>query len=227
MSEDQGVQETPTDQAGEVPEDPIKNLKTEFGRKIENLNKVQTDTSSHLKALTDATQKLAEQLRPKQDPSDEDAEWLTEPAKAKAKLKEEIRAEIEQSQAAVTQAQASQQAKYNELLGQFPELGNPSNELVKKAQSFIGDRQLTPELMEAAVFRAATEMGVKPASLRDSGSDEFTGSSSKRTSKPDTKGDVPDTMMQFAQLLGQPVDDPEYQKRLKKHMERKDWMRYR
>ena len=232
------VQETTTGTNGDgdaaKADDPMKNLKAEFNRKIGN---VENQTKQQIDALTQANSDLQNLLRqqavanaPAKEPEDDEL-WITDPGKAKAQFREQLLTEMRAEQAAATQAASAQQNKYQEMAVDFPELYQAQSELVVKANEIfnkVPEKDRTnPHVVEATILKAATQLGIKPKGQRSEADKEFVGSSSGKPNKPDTQEEAPSNMMEFARLLGRPVDDPEYKKRLSKTRERKDWLSYK
>jgi len=210
-------------------EDPMKNLKSEFDRKLKNL---EANASEKMDALTKANTELLQRLAPQPKPAEpeDDDLWLTDPGTAKENLRKQILAEVRQEAATAQQATQVQQTTYNEMAKSFPELYEPNSPLVRKANEYFSkvaaEQKTDPNVIEASILKAAMEIGLKPVSKRTkSDTDDFVAGSSKKTAK--AGGEMPDTMMQFAKLLGQPVDDPKYIERLRKHASRKNWMNYK
>jgi hypothetical protein len=227
MSEDNNTQGAPEAAAEEAAAakpaaeaDRIGNLKSEFDRKLDNINS--------------QFEKLTQMLEPKQAPQptapskkvsvfeneDEFASTIEERATQKAT---EISARMIQTQkqfdAVVAQATSN-----------YPELNDPSTSVYQKLKSKLdsqhGALKGTPEGFRMAVLEAAAEEGLVPAAKRPksaSGSDDFSISSSGSQSsrRPSREPEIDQESIEFAQLIGAPTNNKEFQKFMKNASQRK------
>ncbi len=242
------------DQNGTPPEsgDDIKNIKSEFARKTENLQKMLADQNARSEAMMQAIIQMQQaKAAAKQDISTSEDELdnigvdpIDDPKKfakivTQRATERAIKAASEQAQESA-RANQEQQSTLVKLAGEYPELNQVDSDLYKKALEL--SRQMPESYrnssigLKAAVREAAAELGVLPVNKRskkDSDSDDFTvdsGSSENRraTQKRASKDDELDpTTLAWAELLGRPVNDPKYIESLKKTAQRKDWKRYK
>jgi hypothetical protein len=135
-----------------------------------------------------------------------------------------------------SQAQAKQTQTLSQLVREYPELNDDSNPLTKKAveiyQSMPEDEKSSPMAYKLAVKEAASELSVKPISKRsqeESDSYSVSGNSGSSYSPANTRkkkeDDIDQKTLEFAKLLGRPVDDPAYREKLKNLSKRK-WSKY-
>lgn len=191
MSTNEG-QETGQEQpTAEAPaEDPVKNLKSEFSRKMGNMEEQLQQLYQHVVAQG-GTKTPAQAAAPKKA-----SELLYEdPDLAIAQIKSEIRSEIEGQRAVETQTQSAitqLSADYPELVDVKSDLRKASEQNYAKLPKHLRD---TPEGYKLAVREAAADLGVIVSSKRkaaDNSNDDFvvpgrgsSGQSSRRPSKAD------------------------------------------
>lgn len=225
MEDNQGV-ETPSTENESTPpaEDPIKNLKAEMNRKLEN-------TNAQLQALLAA---INTQNKPAAAPEvaakkvsvfdDEDA--------YAARIKAETAAEIKR-EFAIQQAQQTKQAQtINQLVADFPELTQQDHALTKRAveiyNSLSDDEKQSPIAYKAAVKEAALELDLKPKSKRQASSKEndtfALGGNTAGTKRPAPTSEVDKVRESLAEAFGLKVT-PELKERLKQHA-KKDFKRF-
>jgi hypothetical protein len=209
------------------PQDPIKNLKAEFGRKQENIE-------NQLKASQEALQAIMAKLDQQSKPA-----AATKPTKVSvfddeeafaASIKEEVRKEFREEQQVTSQYQTIAGQLYN----QYPELNDQGSELFKAAQEKL--KGLSPEqmmkqpmLLKTAVLEAAAENGIRPRHKRSQDDDNFSvgaGSAGRRSpSKP--KDELDPQVLETARLMGRDVSDPKVVESLKKAAKRTNWGQYK
>lgn len=208
--------------------DPINNLKSEFNRKLTNLEESNQKLAETLQALI---QRVTPEAAPKQSQSKplsemvyDDPEGFVNTVVTKA---------VEGSRKVMdTERQADQkrQAVFMQLFNDYPELVDSSNELTKKTleiySAMSAEEKASPLGMKMAARDAATEMGVVPKSKRrNQDSDDFSfggssgGTGGERKSKGDKQED--EAILSVASLfkdafkdMGKDVNDPKFQKRL-------------
>lgn len=214
-------------------EDPIKNLKAEFNRKLQNIEASNQQLANMMK---EEVSNLASYMKSGKD-SDIDLEDLkySDPDKyvdlKMRSLEDNIMKKVESSQTQMTQ----KQQVLGQLVSQFPELNDPGSELygeaVRVAQTLDPSIKDTAHGYKLAVMEAVNNLGVSPVSRRKKQvADEFisSGSSSANSGAPKkkAKSNINDHMLKFAELLGRDINDPEFIKRLEQAAKRKNWNRY-
>jgi hypothetical protein len=217
--------------------DPTQNIKAEFGRKIGNLESEVSKLAQTNQQLLAHIQQMAVTNKPA-EPAKEDIEdlWYKDPRKAAAAIKNEAKREISEEMNRSSQAQAKQTQTLSQLVREYPELNDDSNPLTKKAveiyQSMPEDEKSSPMAYKLAVKEAASELSVKPISKRsqeESDSYSVSGNSGSSYSPANTRkkkeDDIDQKTLEFAKLLGRPVDDPAYREKLKNLSKRK-WSKY-
>lgn len=215
-------------------EDLVKNTKAEFDRKLGNFE-------SQVKQLQDTNNALAQKLdglkpvapvaavKPLRERFYEDEESTLR------SIKDEAKAEAKAEMNSVIQTQQT----VGEMVAQYPELSDDNNALTKKAKEIHANLpahlQGTPYAVRIAVREAAADLGIVTKSKRKEeivveddaavgGAGQGGGSAKSRREK---EGEMDDRTLQFAELLGRPVDDEKYIERLKKVGQRKVWTKYR
>lgn len=198
--------------------DELKNLKAEMNRKLENINATIAEQLKSLKAAPSAPAPSAPAQKKVSVFDDEDAYAESVVSAAEERIARKLAAERE--------AQAKQQATIGALMSEFPELGNNDHELTKKAaeifQALPDEDKASRLAMEAAVRKAALEVGVKPKSKRGGDeNDAFSmGGSGSRSVKRDSESLDPRTV-EFAKLMG--VDPEAVKKRVKTRKNFTSW----
>lgn len=213
-------------------QDRFKNISMELNRKLDEReqrldNKLQQLTASLMEAVKPRTPQA-----PQPEP-DLDMLAIENP-------KEYARIVRDQATQAATQAAARANEateRRNQVLGRlvtdFPELQNQNSDVTKRAveiyNTYSEAERNDPRTYELAVKSAAVEFGLKPMSKRSNqDSDDFTLSGGARAPRSTKKQD-PDisAALAFAELMGRPVDDPDYVERLKAHAGRDTFTKYR
>lgn len=202
----------------------IKNLKSEMGRKFDNM-------STQYEAIARQNEQLIAELnarlpQKKNQAKEEDtdlSDLMYDNPKEYARrireqAKDDMRRELQQSQA----RQSKEQAVFTQLVSDYPELNNANSDLAKKAieiyQGFDDEDKSTPVAYRAAVREAAANLGVNPVSQRDNTGESFalSGGSTGKPSKSKKGGDELDPdVSAFAQLMGLDTSDPKVVERLK------------
>jgi hypothetical protein len=220
----EGVQEnTP------APEDRLKNIQAEFGRKMGNLEETNRKLAQQLEAITAALKPSAPAPSEGKkvsvfDNEDEFARQIEERAEKRIEEKLTKRQMEQQRYAAVT----------NQLMSDFPELNDQNTALAKRANEiYMGlsaDEKASPLALKAAVADAALELGVKPKSKRnsDSGDDFSLGSSGTSQANKSKRGEskLSQETLELAQLAGLDINDEKQMKRLEERAKRKNWKHY-
>lgn len=215
-----------------APEDAYKNIKAEFERKQANTLAELESIKSQLSQVADTVLASAADRRSQ---ANEDApDPVLDPKGYREFLRNETRREIEAAQA--TQAQKSN--ILSSLAMQYPELTDQSSELSQEAVKIYArmskSEQANPNSFKSAILEAASSVGVLPVNKRKQnpqGSDDFTinssSSGSPRGNSKQKDAKLDEATVEFARLLGRPVDDPKYIEKLKSTAQRKSWSKYR
>jgi hypothetical protein len=220
-------------------QDPIKNLKGEFNRKL-------TAQEESLKALRESNERLAtmmsaiaERVAPAPQPAAAD-EGDLDPYDPQFVQKVTQRAQHAASE--VINAQAEKQRIIGTLVSQYPELQDAGSDLHKRAvqiyESFPKAEKERATSMKTAVLEAVAELGVAPMSRRktvnnpalEDGDDSFVmpSSRSRNQSTDDTskRTKISQKTSELAQLMGLNMEDKKQVERLEKRAQRKVWHRY-
>jgi hypothetical protein len=224
-------------------EDPLRGVKSEFNRKLDDIRAQQEATMRSLEA---SIQQIASNLVPRQpsaptkplkeliyDDTDAFAEQIATMAAQKA---EQIAAQraTQTVNEHTTKATAFNQV-VNRLASEYPEL-NTSREALQVVEemtkSLPKSLQGTPEGAELAIMRAAGQLGLTPASKRKSvskedfsmpGSSSGNGASQSRARKQDPSEGIDQKTLMVAQLMGRDITDPKVLEGLREASKRKNW----
>lgn len=236
MDENQGnIPETPDTAPAPESGADITNLKQEFNRKLsETTDKMSNQINQLVEAQNQLLQRLESSKQQASEPAGDDLDdlWYSNPTEAAKRIKEETQAAIRQEYEQEQARQAAQNQVVTQLTQQYPELQNTNSSLTQKVYEIYGkmspEEQKSPSSLKAAVYEAANEVGVLPASQRKAPDENFSVGASTGKSKPPKKdeSELSDATLQWAQLLGLNTDDENVKKRLKKRADRKNWMRY-
>lgn len=226
-------------------QDAIKNIKSEFNRKIENISKMMEDNN---KQFTSVIEQLMAQNKPAPQPdnSEDDLEDLmySNPAEFKRRIAEQVKGEISQTLTQQQEAERAQAQAVNQVLStmqqRFPEYGDQNSELSQTAIKIYDSLPDNVKADPASAYRiamsdAAIELGVLPVDKRRKvqGDEDFSldGGGDRRMSskrrKSGEKGSIAEGTKIFSQLLGQDPDDPKTKERLEKAANRRSWGKYR
>lgn len=220
--------------------DLVKNMKAEFDRKF---TKLSTDLASSQQQLIQQLQGILPKKPAKvEDDADED-DFVLNPKAAKEKLTQQISNRIEEKFNQQLSARDENQRIANQtlasLVSEYPELNDPSNELTTTArglyEALTPQEQANPRVYKQVVYEAAAQLGARPKSKRAAGDDDdFTIRGQSQRTRTKNSSDKsrekldPDTI-EFARLMGRPVDDPKYIEKLKQHTREtpSEWIRYK
>lgn len=227
MNENEGTEQgTQANPSAEQQDDPIKQLKGEFNRKIGKTNElisqlVSTQTKLQ-EALSQISQPKKTQVQESAD-SDVDMEDLMykDPKKyaniIKETAKREAIAEMRQQFSSEEQVKGT----IAQLAAEYPELSDSENELTKAAAEIlkhVGEHERSnPRIYEYAVMKAAQKLDVKPRSKRPSAQDEDFASpvysSPQQRSKKRSSESVVTQNKDVAKAFGVNLDDPKMKER--------------
>lgn len=215
MAEDQS-QGTATSGDATQSNDLIKNMKSEFDRKLDNFQ-------TTLKSTTDALTAKLNQIIPKapvvekkpfRDRFYEDEDAAV--SELKAELRQEFRGTLEERD--------KQMNTMTKLYSDYPELAEDSpltKEAVKIINSLPVEERNTPTAYRAAVLEAAAELGIQPAKKRKKETVEDTGGGGEGGGNSGGKrGTLSNDTLEFAALMGLDTNDPKVVERLKGHAKR-------
>lgn len=224
---------------GEGSDDPIKQIKSEFSRKTDNISQQIEAQNQKMQQIMDAM--IAQQTALKTNVAST-AEPEIDPFQNPKAFKAKVAADA--SQAAIdavsrmSQTQAEVAGRVNEVVNKlaqdYPELNDRTSELYVRSQeiqnSMPKDERFSPTGIRAAVREAAADLGLLTASKRSKESGEdFTvkgggTSSSARTPKP---AKLDERVLATAELMGLNINDPKVVESLTKRADRKVWNRYK
>lgn len=244
MAEEQGNGTPPTEQNARTAE----SIQAEFYRKTEKL----TEENKAINAKLDAALALIQQQN-QQSRQQLAASTSTSLADLSEEQLEELSYKDPKMYAKAVKAQAAQQASQivdqrinqqnqtqavmGQLIGDYPELGDTTSDLSKRAVELYNqlpaDLRSNPIAYKTAVRDAAAELGVLTKSKRkaansDDGSfslgSNSTGSSQRGNQSK--KDDVDPRTLEMAERLGLNIKDPKVVDRLKQRSQRKNWGKY-
>lgn len=229
--------------SGEQAPDPLKNVKSEFDRKIGNVDQKLDQTNKTLAGLVTQLQQMAKTTAPAQSTKpaptvqkEIEDNWYDNPGKVAQLIKEEAKTELRQEITAANAIQQKTTNTLNSLVRDFPELSDQDNEFTKRAIAIYAempeDEKASPAAYKAAVREAALEMGVKPRSKRtEEELDDFSlrsgGNYSSRSEGSARRRNTLDpAVAAFAKLVGVDAEDPKTKERLINNHGRKRWDRW-
>jgi len=205
-------------------QDPIKQIKSEFGRKQDNVMNELNALKAQLGQIADTVISAAATKKQEANGGDDLPDPIMDPKGYKEALKRELRTELDSS----ISMERERNQTLSTLVSQYPELQQADSELTKTALNIYNQlsprEKQSPAAYRLAVVQAAQETGVLPVNKRSnnkpSGDEDFTisSSSSSNTRRANTNKKeeaLDDRTLEFARLLGRPVDSPEYIKNLK------------
>lgn len=203
----------------------LKNLKSEFSRKIENLSTTITSQNQQMEALIAKLNSNNSASNTKTETVDLGELIYQNPNEAVNKITERVVDNVNKR----TQQEINTRNTVTRLQNEYPELLDASSTAYKSAEKYYDSLPTnlrgTPEGAEIALMRAVKEEGLVPKNKRNSDSNEdfsMDGSGARRVNskrgKPDTEI-APETLG-FAQLMGKNIKDPKYLERIKKESKR-------
>lgn len=223
---------TPGGGAAATPEDPVKNLKSEYGRKFEGVTSQLQQLSQQLQELASQRNQPAPAIRQQTSIRDriyDDPDGVINEAVSRAKSEA-----LQEAESLLNNRQNMQNAVYR-MTSEYPELAQSENQaLVQRIHNSLpASIRNTPEGAELALSRAAAEQGLIPASRRrkPAGADDSyipPSSGSPRRDQP-KEGKLNDEQLTFVHLLNQSIGRPVDEKVLKnatKYAGRKTWTKF-
>lgn len=221
-------------------DDGLKNVKAEFNRKFDDMNKDLKKSNEALMAqLKDISTKYAAPAPAAQAAvSTDDDLMYSDPGawakKIRADAVKEANVSVDEKLKAQQDMQTQQQQTMNSLYVDYPELGSSEHDLTKRAieiHNGMSDSDKQSSLAyKLAVKEAASELGMKPKSKRAEGEaqDTFTlkGASGMQSPSKQTRGKLDPKTIEFARIMGIDVDDPDVKANLESST-RDKWMKYK
>lgn len=242
MSDSDDTLGTAQDAGEDSTPDPIKNLKAEMNRKLQNADRqIGTVLQQNQNLSQQLNTVLAQLNRGANAPSASQSKKLEEliqddPAAAAAEIEAMTERKAARYVDSAVQAERSRNQVLSNLSSQYPELNDASSELHLEASAifdtFDERFRADPISYETAVLRAAAKHGVMPVQKRkkptDADADTFTmprGGSGQTTrtqapQKVDPKTDA------FADIMAEHAgikDVETYKKNVAKRAQRKNW----
>lgn len=225
------------DQVDQTGTDEVKNLKGEMGRKFDNLQDALKKQNAEMQKIVET---LQAQTRQKSLPIVEEkqvsiGDMLFENADAAV---ETILSRAEQRLDSKINRRDETMATVSRITGEYPEFLDQNSDVyrlaVQKQSALAPSLQNTPDGIKIAMYEAASEVGLLPKSKRQSTSnddnDDFVqsgGSSSAGRTRTREKSDKIDPKtVEWARLLGVPVEDPKRMESLKNRAKRGSWGKY-
>lgn len=215
-------EQSPQESQGTPEVDPLKNLKAEFSRKLDNV-------ASELAEQRKINEQLLSSLRaPVQQPQQKELSDLmyTDPEAYAAAIAAKAEKAVNEKLA----VRDRQTSVIQQIVQEYPETADQNHPLTKRAveiyTSFGADEKASPVAYRAAVAEAAVELGVKPKSKRPVDDEPSMGSSSysPRQSRR-AKAQLDPATEQFAAIMGLDLSDSKTKDNLMKRSQR-NWNRY-
>lgn len=226
--------------------DDLKNIKSEFDRKMQNIQDTNSKLVTQNTELNSKFEALLIQVEtPKKSaPSTEDLEDLqyTDPERYNRIKQEQLDTAIDEKintkVNAITSTQDKKQRVLLQLSTDYPEINNENSDLYKKAIE-VGKQHdaefiQSPEGIKLAIIQAASELGLLPVSKRSKVDDdgdinmgEFigggSGDSGNRDINRNKKKNLDPKSIEVARLMGLNVEDKKVIEQLEKRNNRKSW----
>jgi len=222
-------------QVDESVEDPIKNLKGEFNRKL-------SAQESALNSLRESNERLVAIMQglipAKQEPQQQESDSSDldpyDPGFA-----QKVAKRAEQAASRVMSEQNEKNRVVGELMSRYPDLQDMNSDLHKKTAALYDQMPKTASNMELATLKAASELGVSPMSKNRKptvhGDDDDTfvmpssrnrDSNNQQSDRDNKKGKLSEKSLAIAQLMGLDIEDKVQVARIEKRAQRKVWSKY-
>lgn len=214
------------------PEDPIKNIKSEFGRKFEGIGSQLSQLSQELRAL--ATQRTEQAAPARPQPSLKDQLFDDPDAAVETMTERATQRALQAADQMIANRQNMQNTIFN-FTSEYPELGQAAGqaEVQRIHASLPKALRETPEGAELALTRAAAQMGLTPASRRRKPAGDDDGfipkSSGSRSNQKKAEPEMSDEQFTFMHLLNESISrkvDDKVIKNASKYAGRKQWNKY-
>lgn len=237
IDENEQVQD---EQQAEQP-DPIRNLKGEFNRKIQNLT---SQNQQILSALTALQQQQAHRREPEATETDLQDLMYSNPEKYAQIIEQRVTNSVNQRVNQSQQAQARINQVVTNMMEKFPEFKKTDSELSQRSIEIYDSFSDAEKSDQAAAYHRAMseavfELGAVPVSKRrpverDDSGDDFSfsgnrsgGGMSNNNRRPNQKKSrVSQKTLAFAEAMGRDINDPEVRKRLEQAADRSNWTKY-
>ena len=121
-------------------------------------------------------------------------------------------------------ARETLQLKVMEMAKEYPEINSDTkimNDVQAQLRNLPANLQQTPEGYEIAINRAASSNKLVPRSRRQTVDDDISVSNAGVDRRSSKKQKVTSEQLELAALLGMPADDPKYQERLEKQVNKR------
>lgn len=227
---DDGQNSNPPNPAEEAVKGLQSKLDSELGAVKDQLKAMNDAFASGMQQLATAMTPKQPQQQPRQQSGFTDADFL-DPQALQGKVTN-LAQDI--ASRALAREREMNATIYN-LAQEYPEI--QTDQKIKQAvveahKTLPAEMRDTAVGYETAVYRAVSKEGLQPKSKRQIVEDAPVASGGKGggQGKPDKKAKVDPRSIEFARLLGRPVDDPNYVKELEKTTARSEdgtWGRYR
>lgn len=230
----EAAKEVPVDQAPK--EDPIKNLKAEFDRKLDskigNLEKSNQALMAQLQAISSVNQTPKEPAAPKKQIKDI---WYDNPEEAAQVVVNEATSRMRHDLQVERQAEQKKQTVIQSLYREYPELQDFDHPMTLKAVELFDklpdEEKSHPMAYRLAVKEAAEELDIKPKAKRKKDDNEDFSLSTSGTDREGRKGSrrsdrLDEKTIDFARLVGLDVDDDKVMESLKGRAKRTNWNRW-
>ena len=227
-------------------EDRLKNLQSEYSRKLANMN---DQIAAQNQQLAEIANMIASsrQPAPSQAPAgkalkdlvyDDPDAFVEQVVTRAARVADEAAGRRIDS---VVQTNTAAQTAIAEVQSRYPEFMQPNSEVAKRAveiaQGQAKELKGTAHGAKMAMLEAASELGLVPVSkrapAREGEGDDFSlsgqANGSRGSGRPrsrDPKSEISDTAKHLAELLGVDLNDPKRLEGLEKASKRKSWNRY-
>jgi hypothetical protein len=208
--------------------DDIKNVKSEFDRKLGNLEKTNQALLAQLQVLNQPKPQPAPAKKPLKDL------WYDDPEAAASIIAKKA---SDDTLAIIGKENAIQARKGNVIQGlyrEYPELQDYDHPLTIKAveifEKLTDEEKANPIAYKLAVREAAEELEIKtkakrkPKDEEDSFSLGGSGGKTEKGTRAKRSSDLDPKTVEFARLAGLDVKDEKVLTNLKKHNDRKNWM---
>ena len=214
-------------------QDPLKNLKEEFSRKMGNVEKNMSSLEATNKQLLAQLQSLAPKPQAAAPSKTLANQWFDNPDGAADEIVQRAVSKVQSQWQQANEDNARQQSTLSSLVSEFPELSNGNHELTKEAVKIYDalsvEEKRSPIAYKAAVKEAALDLGYKPMKKRSEDEQEFYlkgGNSSGSSERKPRAAKIDDATLEFARRVGIDVSDQKVKDRFTNKHGRKTYTRY-
>lgn len=227
--------ESPNTSGAPTDQDTVKNVKSEFDRKLQAVN---DQIAAQNQFMTSQFNEIMNAVKAKPalpDTSDKDLENLSynNPAQYAKVVEQKAAVAAEAAASRITTAQNERQNMLIQLTAEYPELSDASSEMYQKvvAQSKALGTNYTPSEIKSLIRDVAADVGILPKNKRPAAStDGFSLGGTRSTGAPrggEPRAKVDEKTLLMAQLLGRDINDPKVLKGLEEATQRDTYNRYR